>query len=454
MKLVVVTSRCPISHERTAGRESVRKNIGGVATALHQALKHQGGSWICWGDGNADRDYPVEDYEGYRIVRVFLDRTEKRGFYDEYSNGTLWPLFHYFRERIRYTEGSFEQYAEVNQKFAHAILQYSGGESVVWIHDYQLTLVPGMLRRDRFTGFIIFTWHIPWVSAEFFNILPEAKDIASSLLQSNMITFHTELYRKNFRESCERVASPEISVDDMTFAFSLGIDYNYYSESASIQQPWPTAPGRKIIFSIDRLDYTKGLINRLLAVERYLKLAPQSRGKFHYIMIVTPSRSSVFEYQKMRRDIEMEVGRINGLLGDVNWQPVIYMYRKIPDRVLISYYRNADVALITPVMDGLNLVSKEFVAASRNGVLILSEFAGSAFNLPQAILVNPNDINAMAHALDRALSMDPVEAARRLKAMKASVKRRDITWWIGAIQKKAEYLMQAGNVDDFSNRSS
>ncbi len=447
MKLVVVTSRCPISHEKVAGRETVRVNVGGVATALHQALKNHGGSWICWGDGNSDRDHEEEEYEGYRIVRVFLDRAEKHGFYDEYSNGTLWPLFHYFRERIRYAEGSFQQYSRVNQKFAETIIRKSDPESLVWVHDYQLTLVPGMLRKSGFSNFIIFTWHIPWVSSEFFNILPQAREIAGSLLQSNMITFHTELYRKNFRESCERVADPEMSVDDMTFAYSLGIDYKHYSDDTQIKQARFAPAERKIIFSIDRLDYTKGLINRLLAVERYTKLYPQSRGKFLYIMIVTPSRTAVFEYQKMRRDIEMEVGRINGILGDINWQPVIYMYRKVAERALLSYYRNADVALITPVMDGLNLVSKEFVAATQKGVLILSEFAGSAFNLPQAILVNPNDIDAMAHALARALSMGPEEALQRLKAMKTSIRRRDINWWINAIEKKADELMHKGRPD-------
>ncbi len=447
MKLVVVTSRCPISHEKVAGRETVRMNVGGVATALHQALKHHGGSWICWGDGNSDSEYEEEDYEGYRIVRVFLDRAEKHGFYDEYSNGTLWPLFHYFRERIRNTEGSFQQYSRVNQKFAQKILEKSDPDSLIWIHDYQLTLVPGMLRENGVRNFIIFTWHIPWVSSEFYNILPEAREIALSLLQSNMITFHTELYRKNFRESCERVANPEISIDDMTFSYSLGIDYRHYSDDAQIKMPGPVPANRKMIFSIDRLDYTKGLINRLLAVERFVRLYPQWRGKFLYIMIVTPSRTTVLEYQKMRREIEMEVGRINGLLGDISWQPVIYMYRKIPEKALLAYYRNADVALITPVMDGLNLVSKEFVAATQKGVLILSEFAGSAFNLPQAILVNPNDINAVAHAVERALSMDPAEAAQRLKAMKTSVRRRDINWWINAIEKKAQELMQNGRLD-------
>lgn len=446
MNLVVVTSRCPISHDRSSGKDVVRKNIGGVATALHQAMRSNGGVWICWGDGNADQDFPVEDYEGYRIIRIFLNKSEKHGFYDEYSNGTLWPLFHYFRERIKFTEGAYKQYEAVNRKFADAVSRHSGEESIIWIHDYQLSLVPSFLRQKRASNFIIFTWHIPWVSSEFFNILPESSEIARSLLHCDMITFHTELYRKNFRESCERVANPEISIDDITFAYSLGIDYDYFSKAESAPNILSgITENRKVIFSIDRLDYTKGLINRVLAVERLLKNYPEYRGKFSYVMAVTPSRTTVSEYIRMKRDLETEIGRVNGQYGDIRWQPIIYMYRKVPDRILLSYYRHSHIALITPVMDGLNLVSKEFVAASERGVLILSEFAGAAFNLPQALLVNPNDLNSMAETIKKAMNMPDHEILGRLNAMKASVRRRNNEWWIRTITKRAEDLLNRRN---------
>ncbi|MFG1545383.1 MAG: trehalose-6-phosphate synthase [Thermoplasmataceae archaeon] len=442
MRYVIVTSRCPVSHDRSGGRETLRRNVGGVVTALHQAMKANGGVWICWGDGNADMNYPVEDYEGYTVARIFLNRNEKHGFYDEYSNGTLWPLFHYFRERVRYVEDSFETYSAVNRKFAEAVAKYMDNDSVIWVHDYQLSLVPEFVRKLGIGNFIIFTWHIPWVSSEFFNILPQAKEIVDSITQADMITFHTELYRKNFRESCERLSQPDFNVDDRTSAYSLGIDSDYYSRVDEPVNPLENLQKNgKVIFSIDRLDYTKGLINRVLSVERVLKKYPDTRGRFHYVMMVTPSRTSVSEYIKMKRDLETEIGRINGSHGDIKWQPIIYMYSKISDRVLLSYYRYADIALITPVMDGLNLVSKEFVAASRQGILILSEFAGAAFNLPQALIVNPNDISAMADTIYTAMNMDKGEIARRLEAMKTSVTRRNLKWWIDAIEKRAKTLM-------------
>ncbi|MEM0157262.1 MAG: trehalose-6-phosphate synthase [Thermoplasmataceae archaeon] len=442
MKYVVVTSRCPVSHDRTGGRETLRRNVGGVVTALHQAMKANGGVWICWGDGNADMNYPVEEYDGYTVARVFLNRYEKHGFYDEYSNGTLWPLFHYFRERVRYRDESFETYRAVNGKFAEVVGKYADPESVIWIHDYQLSLVPDLVRKLGIGNFMIFTWHIPWVSSEFFNILPQAKELVDSITQADMITFHTELYRKNFRESCERISQPEFNVDDRTSAYSLGIDSDYYSKADETANPLENLQRNgKVIFSIDRLDYTKGLINRVLSVERVLRKYPEARNRLHYVMMVTPSRTSVSEYVRMKRDLETEIGRINGSQGDIKWQPIIYMYGKVSDRVLLSYYRFADIALITPVMDGLNLVSKEFVAASRHGILILSEFAGAAFNLPQALIVNPNDINAMADTIYSAMSMESGEIERRLEAMKISVTRRNLKWWIEAIEKRARSLM-------------
>ena len=440
MSYLLVTSRCPITHENVRGKHVVKDNVGGVATGLRAMMKKEGGVWVCWGDGNLDHEYQEEDYEGYKIVRILINQKEKNGFYDEFSNGTLWPLFHYFRDRIRINNIGYKYYRAVNEKFADRIMKYVTKDMKIWIHDYQLTLVPGILRSRGVKNFTIFSWHIPWVASEFYAILPRARDILESMVQSNMITFHNDQYSRNFRNSCEKLLYGEYNLENKLFAYSLGIDYEYFSSAETNQKLKDSFEGKKVIFSIDRLDYTKGLTNRVLAIENLMRRYPQYHGKFVYVMVVTPSRTSVAEYMSMKRDLEMTIGRVNGQYGDLDWTPIVYMYRKISGPTLLSYYRIADIALITPLIDGLNLVSKEFVAATDHGMLILSLFAGAIYNLPQAIIVNPNDLDAMADAIDRCIKMPAEEIRQRLTAMKNSVHVRDIRWWIYKIDGTSEKI--------------
>ncbi|KAA8922858.1 trehalose-6-phosphate synthase [Thermoplasma sp.] len=431
MKYIVVSSRCPFSHDRVAGKEVIKENVGGVATALRRAMEKYGGTWICWGDGKLDGKYLDEDVGKYRIRRVMLSVPEKRGYYDLYSNRTLWPLFHYFRERVKYTDNGYEIYRRVNEKFASVIMQSLSKDDTIWIHDYQLSLIPKMLRDQGVSNRIIFTWHIPWVSREMFETLPESRDIIDSLSRSDFITFHTETYRKNFLDlldSNSRVKS---------LVVPLGIDYRYFSRTKGTEIRSYALMDRKIIFSIDRLDYTKGLVNRALAIEELLRRHPDLVGKFVYVMIVTPSRTTVSDYVVMKRELEMHIGRINGEFGSISWMPILYMYRKISDRMLISYYKNADIALITPLIDGLNLVSKEFVAASERGILILSRFAGASNCLDGAVVVNPNSLGEVAEAIYNAMNMGQDEIQERLKRMKMEVSRRDTDWWIKRINALA-----------------
>ena len=438
MSYLVVTSRCPISHENIGGNETVKKNVGGVATALRRAMKQEGGTWVCWGDGNLDQKYPVEDFEGYKIVRVFMTARERRGFYDDYANGTLWPLFHYFRGRMKLTPTGFDHYKRINEKFTDAILKHVNPGEKIWIHDYQLTLIPRMLRDSGVGNFIIFTWHIPWVASEFFSTLPKAAQLVDGMIASDMITFHTDLYKKNFEESCETLLGDRNLTSGKLFTFSLGIDTGYYGGTSQSKSTIELKNNRKLIFSIDRLDYTKGLSNRAQAIETLLKKHPEDARKFNYVMIVTPSRTSVSEYVNMKKDLEMTVGRINGMHSDLSWQPIIYLYRRVTDKQLINYYKSADVGLITPLIDGLNLVSKEFVAATTHGVLILSQFAGASFSLPMALRVNPNDIEEVAEEIHEAMHMDEEEIMTRLASMKSSVTSRDLSWWLREIKNTAE----------------
>lgn len=437
MSYLVVTSRCPISHENIGGNETVKRNVGGVVTALRRAMKQEGGTWVCWGDGNLDHKYPEEEYEGYKIVRVFMTPRERKGFYDDYANGTLWPLFHYFRDRMKTTTRGYEYYSRINEKFADAVARNTKPEDKIWVHDYQLSLVPKALRDRDLENFIIFTWHIPWVASEFYAILPHARDLLEGIIASDMITFHTDLYKKNFQESSDSLIGTDRGVNEKLFTFSLGIDTTYYGASHKTRQSIELKNNRKLIFSIDRLDYTKGLVNRVMAIEWLLKKYPEDARRFNYVMIVTPSRTSVNEYINMRKDLEMAVGRINGVYSDLSWQPIIYLYRRVTDKQLINYYRSADVGLITPLIDGLNLVSKEFVAATAGGVLVLSIFAGAAFALPDALKVNPNDAEEVADRIHEAMHMPEEEMMARLGNMKDSVNTRDLNWWLRQIKETA-----------------
>ncbi len=439
MTYLIVTSRCPFSHDKSHNKKSTNKNVGGVASALKFLIEKEGGVWICWGDGKADADYQVENMGNYKIVRIILNQKEKKGFYDDYSNGTLWPLFHYFRERIRFTPHGFRHYRQVNEKFKDKILKHLNPEMKIWIHDYQLTLLPGMLRKAGVRNFVMFTWHIPWVASEFFSILPESEEILQSMSKSDMITFHTPLYTNNFRSSVQRILKINKNGNNWLHSISLGIDTSYYSRENASNVRVKSLEGRKMIFSIDRLDYTKGLVNRVLAIENMLDRFPEYSGKFAYVMIVTPSRTSVTEYQALKKELEMTIGRVNGEYGNISWAPIIYMFRKISDRTLMSYYSHADIAVITPLMDGLNLVSKEFVSVTENGALIISQFAGSSYDLRGgALVVNPNNITEMADALLYSLNMRKEEVQRRLSVMKENVLSRNLDWWIREISMNAE----------------
>lgn len=434
MSYLVVTSRSPFSHDRISGREVTRDNVGGVATAMRGIMRSEGGTWVCWGDGRLDEQYRHEDLGNYAIERVIISKPEKVGFYDDYSNGTLWPLFHYFRERIKFTATGFNNYLEVNRKFANAVVNNLKGDMTIWIHDYQLSLVPGILRDMGVKNTIIFTWHIPWVAAEFFSTLPNSSDIVSSIGKSDVITFHNEVYANNFIDSYRSLRGVTDDIRHKVHSIPLGIDTSYYNASDIRPLGGHSFSGKKVIFSIDRLDYTKGLTKKVLTIERLLRAHPEYSEKFVFLMIVTPSRANVQEYASMKRELEMTIGRINGEYGSLNWYPIIYIYRKISQRALLSYYISADVALITPLFDGLNLVSKEFVSATKKGVLIISKFAGSSHDFPDAVIVNPNDLSGTSEAIVRSFRMSDEEKIARLAKLKQNVFNRDINWWVRKIK--------------------
>ncbi len=436
MRYVVATARAPFSHDRVDGKDTVKQNVGGVVTGLRRLMRNSGGTWVCWGDGQLDREHRDENHEGYKISRIILDKNEKKGFYDDYCNGTLWPLFHYFREKIKTTRHAYDDYVSVNRKFAERIVKETRQDSVVWVHDYQLSLVPGMIKQLNPAQFVVTTWHIPWVAGEFFSILPQSREIQASLSSSDLISFHTRLYVNNFISSQEQLYGSASNIRNKVLEIPLGIDDQYYRSANEVEMHGIRKKTMPILFSIDRLDYTKGLKNRVLAIEYLLTMHPSLKKRFRYVMMVTPSRTTVTDYIQMKRELEMNIGRVNGKFGDEEWMPIIYMYRKISDNKLKNSYRTADVALITPLIDGLNLVSKEFVAASNDGVLILSKFAGSSEDLTGALLVNPYDFKEVASAIFKGLTMNREEKKERLVRLKDVVRRKNVGWWISRIEKE------------------
>ena len=442
-ELVIVTNREPYTHERTSDGVVCKKAIGGVVSALDATMQQWGGTWIAWGSGKADFDEgdAVEvpcDSPRYRLKRVKLSPTDKQLYYRGFSNRILWPIFHLFTERAVFSTRYWKVYQRANRKFASSVEEVAGPDSYVWVHDYHLSLVPSMVRGavER----IGFFWHIPWVPWGTFSKIPWREEIFNGLIGSDLIGFHTKYHVRNFLECAEEIGyhvdkkRSVIHHEDREVkikAFPVGINYQEFASAktkpSGIREK---VEGDKIIFGIDRLDYTKGILERMLAFEEFLNQNPEWHGKVTLLQVATPSRTRVEEYRLLKQDVERSVGRINGEYSTLDWTPVQYFYHTISFDQLLQYYRAADVALVTPIMDGMNLVVKEYIAAKDIGVVILSEFAGAAEELGEAILVNPYDIHALAESIKKALEMPEEEKKKRFKALKGKVKRQDINWWM------------------------
>ena len=459
MKLVIVSNRLPVSVVQRDGGYEIREAVGGLATAMCSFLRAvEGGKalglsevvWVGWSGVRAEAE--TEEVRGrlreMGLVTVPLAGEEVNLFYEGFCNSTLWPLFHGF---IAYTvfEGRFwDAYVRVNQKYAEAVLPLVEPGDIVWVHDYHLMLLPAIIRDAAPDAAVGFFLHIPFPPAEVFQLMPPPwrSAILDGVLGADLVGFHVHEYVNNFLRSVAKFLGYRAEAGAVyagrrkvrVGAFPISIDFDFFYNSslredvaAMIKELRLRLRGLKIVFSIDRLDYTKGNLNRLRAWERFLKENPEWRGKATFIMVVTPSRTGVPQYEAMKREIEREVGRINGELGEVDWTPVVYIYRFIPTPTLLALYNVADVALITPLRDGMNLVAKEYVASRRNctGVLILSETAGAAHELFQALIVNPNDEGGVAAAIKRALTMSEEEQCRRIEAMQERIRQHDVVRW-------------------------
>lgn len=454
-KLVVVSNREPWVHKKSGGRIVCEQPAGGLVSALDSVMRSYGGTWVAWGSGNADKEVSdsesramvPEEHPSYTLKRIWLTKKEISNYYYGFCNRVLWPISHLFREKAQFKKRYWKAYKRVNNKFTKAILEEIRTGANVWVHDFHLSLVPKCLRDTREDVSTAHFWHVPFPPWEVFSSIPWRREILSGLLGCDLIGFHTPSYVDNFLDAVEK----EFSIDVMrkegivenrgqitrVKPFPIGIDYEKYRTLASSNRiRTSTLKLRKklragrIIFGVDRLDYTKGILRRLLAFQRFLEKNPKYRGSVVFVQVAAPSRTKVREYQMMKKEIDETVGRINGRFQRPNWTPIIYIYRHIPTEELIAFYKVADVAMVTPIIDGMNLVAKEYVAVKDEGVLILSEFAGASQELRDALLVNPYDIDKTAKAISKALSMTKEAREKHISVLREKVREHDIHWWL------------------------
>jgi trehalose 6-phosphate synthase/phosphatase len=466
-----------LSIEKNKNGIKLIPSVGGLATGMRSIYKEFGGKWIGWSGIESD-DLTKKDVQQIDIkleeencLAVQLTKEEINLYYEGFSNNVIWPLFHYFSQFIEYNNDYWEAYKIVNQKFADKTLETLEDGDTIWIHDYQLLLVPAMIKEKKPGVTIGFFLHIPFPSFEVFRTLPWRKELIQGMLGADLIGFHTYDYERHFFSSVSRLLGYEISFNQihmedriiMGDAFPMGIDYKKFSKKAGelfqktqqekselhreLEKYFLVSPERKLVLSIDRLDYSKGIPNRLRAFEIFLDRHPEFRNKVTLIMLVVPSRAKVEQYKLLKSEVDELVGRINGKFGGVNYTPVWYFYRSLPFDSLIELYGLSDVALVTPVRDGMNLVAKEYIASRVNqtGVMIISEMAGVSKELGEAILINPNNEPEIADAIYQALTMPLQEQRDRMSFLQKRIGRYDVFKWAGEFIKalrKVEGIQQ------------
>ncbi|KEF34545.1 alpha,alpha-trehalose-phosphate synthase [Deinococcus sp. RL] len=446
MGLIVVSNREPYAPRKGEdGRLTWVPSIGGLTAALDPALQRLGGTWIAWGERHPEvREVELpQDAPRYRLRRLPLSEAEVRDYYHGFSNRALWPMSHYFVERTKYLSAQWRAYEAVNRRFAQAVLESGAPDDPVWVHDYQLALVPQLIRDARPRARIGFFWHIPWPSSEIFRTLPWDRELLTGLLGADLIGMHTPDYVRHFLSACRRVLGAETEGDTVHWqgravrvvARPIGIEVDEYAALAARPEV-EEAAGRlrrtlqtQLLLGVDRLDYTKGIPERLEAFDAFLDTHPEARGRVTLLQVAVPSREQVESYRQLRSRVEGLVGRINGKHTRDGWSPIQYIYRGMGREELVAHYRAADVMLVTPLRDGLNLVAKEFLACSRDGVLVLSRFAGAADELPEAVQVNPYNPTGLAGALNEALGMSLEEKKARLSRLQERLRGSDLRAW-------------------------
>ena len=444
MRLTVVANRAPVSRTDDGGWAT---SVGGLTTALLPVLSQLGGTWVSMGE-DADlperQDYPAEDPD-FRVRRVPLSKEELDGYYYGMANSVLWPLSHYMVQHLDLRDTFIENYRQVNERFAAAVIEEYQPDDVVWMQDYHLMLAPQQVREAHPEAVMGHFWHIPWPAMVVFRILPWARELLRGMLGNDLIGFHVEEYAKNFVESAEVLLGADVDGNVIYWegrevhveAHPIGIEVERFERMSTSDKVEREAKevheefgADNLVVGIDRLDYTKGVLSRLQAFEQFLEDNPQYHGRVSLFQVATPSRTEVASYQQLKREVDEAVGRINGQFAEDQWVPVHYRYRTYTQEELCSFYRAADVALITPLRDGMNVVTQEFItAATDRGVLILSELTGAAYLLPEALQVNPYDQGGLADAIREAIEMPDDERRERIQKLKERIRELDVHKW-------------------------
>ena len=449
-KTIIISNRLPVKIEQENNELVYKASEGGLATGLNSVFKQGNNLWVGWPGLAIEKSQEQEVHSNLikqHMKPVFLSSEEIEDFYEGFSNETLWPNFHYFNQYTVYKEELWLAYQRVNQKFAEILSEELEDDDTVWIHDYQLLLLPQLIRAISPNATIGFFLHIPFPSYESFRLLPWRRELLNGMLGADFLGFHTYDDMRHFLSSVNRLAglgnsNGTIKVKNRLIkadALPMGIDYEKYAASA--QDPETLAREVryrksigtvKLILSIDRLDYSKGIPQRLRAFELFLSKYPYFKERVSLFMVVVPSRDSVSKYKQLKEEIDLLVGRINGQFSKLNWTPIHYFYRSFPLPALSAFYSISDVALVSPMRDGMNLVCKEYVASrlDKKGVLILSEMAGASKELSDAIIVNPNDIHQLVEAMHKALIMPEELQIESMNSMQKSLKRYNIHAWV------------------------
>jgi trehalose 6-phosphate synthase/phosphatase len=459
MRLIVVSNRLPITVSESGSKFRIKESVGGLVTGLSSYLSTIKESsmdksdfiWVGWPGLSVTghkQDELRKKAESMNLSPVFLSEKVMDRFYYGFCNKTIWPLFHYFTTYTVYDEEYWKNYKFVNELFCEQVLSTAKPDDFIWIHDYHLMLLPGMLREKLPQAKIGFFLHVPFPSYEIFRTLPGEwrSSILEGLLGADLCGFHTYDYTRHFLGCVLRILGHEnnlgvISMPDRVVkadTYPMGINFKEFLDALKSGEAVKEVKTLKkefgeshLILSIDRLDYTKGILNRLKGYYEFLERFPEWHGKVHLLMIVVPSRVGVDRYNQMKREIDEKVGNLNGTFGTIYWTPVIYQYRFIPFLPLSGLYSACNISLVTPLRDGMNLIAKEYLACrtDNTGVLILSEMAGASKELNEAIIVNPNNPADIAFAIKEALEMPVTEQVRRNKIMRARLKRYNVVKW-------------------------
>jgi alpha,alpha-trehalose-phosphate synthase [UDP-forming] len=472
MRTIFVSNRLPIVIDQDENVWSIHRGAGGLVTALDPVLKRWGGAWIGW-PGTADiepekLDALLATYakrEGFRVAAVPLTDKEYKHFYEGFCNQIIWPLFHDLQSFCNFQPDYWASSNEVEKTFAEVVRRHAQADDLIWVHDYHLMGLGKLLVDSGVSNKIAFFLHIPFPPPDIFCKLPWRKDVLTALLHYEVIGLQTQRDLKNFSD-CVNQLLPEVEQRltprrlhmnwegraSVAGVFPIGIDYEEFAGAAATAGVTQKAkelrhefPGRQIILGVDRLDYTKGIPYRLRSFERALECYPELHNKVTLFQVVVPSRESVPQYQELKGEIEQRVARINGKFTQPGWVPIHHVFRHVDREELLAWYRVGDVALVTSLKDGMNLVAKEFCACQidGNGVLVLSEFAGASEQLGRwAVLVNPYDIDGVAEAIKCAVLMTPAQRRPAMEKLRANIREQNVYWWI------SQFLQECGRQPD------